>query len=125
MHVMFGVIFMLHGIAHVAGFVVPWRIATFDEMPYKTTILAGAVDLGDVGIRVIGGVWLATAVAFGIAAVGAFVGASWWFPVAFIVTTASFLLTLLGWPDSRIGVAVNGALLVALGTTAYFAWRML
>lgn len=122
MQLAFGVILLVHGLAHLVGFVVTWRVAKLQEMPYKTTILAGAVDVGDVGIRVMGGLWLATAVAFAIVAVGAFVGTSWWFPVALMMTTVSLFVTILGWPDSRIGVGVNVVLLAALGTTAYLSW---
>lgn len=125
MQFVFGVILAVHGLAHLVGFAVAWQIATFEEMPYKTTILAGAVDLGHVGIRFMGALWLAVAVAFVTVAVGAFVGASWWFPSALLVTAFSLLMTILGWPDSRIGVAVNIVLLVALTIIGRFAWRAL
>ncbi|MEM7435057.1 MAG: ABC transporter permease [Myxococcota bacterium] len=123
MHVVFGSILLVHGFAHLAGFVVPWRILRLEEMPYKTTILGGAVDLGDVGIRLMGGLWLATSIAFVVVAIGAFTGAFWWFPIAFIVTTVSLFMTFAGWPDSWIGAVVNVVLLVALGVAAYLGWR--
>src|SRR5947199_17315 len=47
-----------HGIAHVVGFVVPWKILTSKEMPYRTTILASSVDLGETGARLLGRMWL-------------------------------------------------------------------
>ena len=47
-------ILVAHGIAHLVGLVVSWRLAVFAEMPYKTTVLAGRIDAGDMGIRVIG-----------------------------------------------------------------------
>lgn len=40
-----------HGLVHLLGFVVPWQLATLEEMPYKTTLLAGTLDVGAVGIR--------------------------------------------------------------------------
>lgn len=36
----------VHGFAHTVGFVVPWRIAKFDEAPYKTTVLIVFVLVG-------------------------------------------------------------------------------
>lgn len=45
---------LLHGVAHLVGFAVPWRLVRSEEVPYKTTILSGTVDVGDVGIRILG-----------------------------------------------------------------------
>lgn len=42
-----------HGFAHLVGFVVPWRMTTLPQMPYKTTVLADAIDVGNAGIRVV------------------------------------------------------------------------
>src|SRR5688500_16987409 len=54
----FAFFLLIHGIAHLPGFVVPWRLATLTEMPYKTTLFNGAVNAGPVGARVIGLLWL-------------------------------------------------------------------
>ena len=37
----------LHGLIHLIGFVVPWRIATVDGFPYRVTTLGGLADLGE------------------------------------------------------------------------------
>jgi hypothetical protein len=57
-------ILFAHGFAHLVGFVVPWRMATLPQMPYKTTVLANSLDVGKTGIRVVGIVWLLVAVWF-------------------------------------------------------------
>lgn len=54
MRVVFGLILLGHGFAHLVGFVVPWRLKTLPQMPYKTTPLANSINIGDVGIRVVG-----------------------------------------------------------------------
>jgi hypothetical protein len=54
----------VHGLAHLVGFVVPWRLAKMEQVPYKTTALGGSINIGDAGIRVIGILWLAVALAF-------------------------------------------------------------
>ena len=61
---------VIHGIAHVVGFVVPWRIVTSIEQPYRTTVLQGRIDLGDLGIRLYGLGWLTIAVSFAAIAAG-------------------------------------------------------
>jgi hypothetical protein len=55
---------MAHGVAHLVGFVVPWRLVASQEVAYRTTILASAIDVGDAGIRMLGIVWLLAAAAF-------------------------------------------------------------
>ncbi|MEA2722947.1 MAG: hypothetical protein QOH59_718, partial [Gemmatimonadales bacterium] len=53
--------FIVHGIAHLPGFLVPWRLAAPAEIPYTTTVLGGTADLGRVGIRIVSIVWLMAA----------------------------------------------------------------
>jgi hypothetical protein len=111
------VVLGLHGVAHLVGFVSSWRLATLAELPYKTTILGGRVDAGDVGIRVIGVLWLAAAAGFIVAAVAVTTRADWAQLVAGFAIVGSLLLCAAGWPDSRIGLFVNVglALLLVIG----------
>lgn len=101
------VLMVLHGVAHLVGFVGPWRLATTAGVPYTTTVFAGRVDIGDAGARALGVLWLVVAVAFWIAAAGAFVNRSWWMPTAVGAAFVSLALCFLSWPASRIGVPVN------------------
>lgn len=121
MHFVISALFVIHGVAHLVGFVVPWRIATLEETPYKTTILNGKIDVGDTGIRVIGIAWLITALAFMVCAVAVAMQLQWWFWVVMAATLVSFDLTILGWPESRIGVAVN-VLIVVLLIASVLGW---
>jgi hypothetical protein len=106
------ILLVVHAVAHVVGFVVPWRLTSSAELPYKTTLLAGRIDVGDGGIRIVGLLWLAMAIAF-IAASAAFAlqkpGA---FAFMAVVASGSLSLCLVGWPEARIGFFVNVALLV-------------
>ena len=102
---------VLHGIAHLVGFLVSWRLANLEEMPYATKLLAGRWDVGDYGIRVVGVLWLLAALCFvasGIAAGMAYPG---WLPFVMITTVYSLVLCLLGWPEAKIGIYVNLAIL--------------
>jgi hypothetical protein len=101
-----------HGLVHLLGFVVPWQLATLEEMPYKTTLLAGALDVGTTGIRVVGLLWLLAAIGFVVAGVAVFALRSWWGAVTLGVALFSLVLCILGWPDTRFGLLVN---LVILG----------
>jgi hypothetical protein len=114
MHFAIAALFIIHGVAHLVGFVVPWRIATLEETPYRTTILNGKVDVGDAGIRAIGVLWLITAAAFLACGVAVAVQTEWWIWLAMGATLISFDLTILGWPESRIGVVINVLIVLLL-----------
>jgi hypothetical protein len=114
MRFVIAVLFIIHGVAHLVGFVVPWRIATLKDTPYRTTILNGRVNVGDAGIRAIGVLWLLAALAYIVCGVAVIVQLQWWFWFAVVTTFVSFDLTILGWPESKIGVAVNGLIVVVL-----------
>ena len=111
-----------HGLVHLLGFVVPWQLASLEEMPYKTTLLSGALDVGGRGIRVVGLLWLLAAIGFVVAGVAVFTLHPWWGGVTLGVTLFSLVLCILGWPDSQFGLLIN---LVILAILAYlfFGWR--
>jgi hypothetical protein len=103
-----------HGLVHLPGFVVPWRLATLEEMPYKTTLLAGNLDVGATGIRLVGLLWLLAAVGFVVAGGAVFTQHPWWVAVTLGVTLFSLALCILGWPEARFGLLVNLAILAYL-----------
>ena len=111
------IVFLAHGLAHLVGFVGGWRLSA--TVPYKTTVLAGRLDVGNVGSRIMGLLWLFIAIDFGIVAWGAWSGYGWW-PFGGLVTAlGSLLLCLIAWPDAAIGAYVN------LGIVAWLMfWRM-
>ena len=113
MRLMIAALMALHGIAHFVGFAGAWRLAPGD-FPYRTTVLNGRVDLGNVGIRVMGMLWAALAIAFVTVAIGAVGGATWWPLAALGVATASLLLSAVHFPEARLGVVINLLIIAAL-----------
>lgn len=109
-----GIYLVVHGIAHLVGFVVPWKIATLKEEPYRTTLLAGSIDAGDIGIRIVGLLWLLAALGFMAAAAGAFIGHQWWRHLALGLSLFSMILCVLGLPGARIGILANAIILLYL-----------
>lgn len=102
-----------HGIAHLVGFLVPWRLLASEEAPYRTTLFAGSVDVGDAGIRLVGLAWLILAAAFVAGGVAVVTGQAWATRWVLYVSAASLVACLAGWPDARIGVWVNLIILLA------------
>ena len=113
MRIIFALLLIGHGFAHLAGFFLPWRI-TMQDMPYKTTILAKSVDVGDRGIRIVGVLWLIAALTFAISAVSFLIRASWWVALTGSATAFSFLICVMEWPDARIGAFVNAGIAALL-----------
>ena len=112
MRIAVAVLMLAHAVGHLPGFLVSCRLATLAELPYKTTLLAGRLPVGDRGMQIAGVVWLALALGFAASGIGALARLPWWTVVAGVATTVSLALGVLAWPDTRFGVVVN----VALGT---------
>ncbi len=119
---LFAGVLVLHGIAHLVGFVAPWRLLEMTEVPYKTTVLGGTIDLGDAGIRIVGLVWLVSTIGFAAAAMGLLTHEPWWRGLAFACTGLSLVLTLSELPRTKFGVGLNVLILAALLLDARFGW---
>jgi hypothetical protein len=115
MRFIIGLVLIAHGLVHAVGFVTPWRIGPGKRAPYNTTILNGLVDLGDIGIRVMGILWLVAGLAFVTAGIGVMAVSSWGGIVTLDAAMFSLILSIIGWPDSRVGFFINAAILAYLG----------
>lgn len=122
MKIIVAVILFVHGFAHLVGFVVPWQIYKLEEMPYKTTLFGGLIDVGDTGIRLFGIVWLLFTLAF-IAAAGLLLAkVCIWDMYTLIISVLSLLLCITGWPDSKIGILVNVGIIVFIVIVRKTGW---
>ena len=108
----------VHGLIHVIGFVVPWRLAEISGFAYRTTALDGALALGDGGVRAIGLVWLGLALGFGVAALAIWRSRPWVVPLIGGLAAVSTVVCVLGLPDAAAGIAVNLGILAAVGAFA-------
>jgi hypothetical protein len=113
MRIVLALLLVAHGIAHLPGFLVDWQLRSFPELPFRTTIFGGVVDVGTTGIKVVGLSWLMVALTFVAAAVGVVMRAPWWLPVGYASVAGSLLLAAAGWPEARFGLLAN-ALIVAV-----------
>jgi hypothetical protein len=107
MRIAVGVYLLVHGVCHLVGFLVPWRLITSKEEPYKTTLLAGAIEVGPVGIRVVGILWLLAALALMGTGGGALLSSPWWRAALLGLTVFSTVLCVFGLPGAKIGILAN------------------
>jgi hypothetical protein len=101
----------VHGLIHLIGFLVPWRIAHLDGFAYRTTALGGSMDLGTTGAQVVGLAWLVIAVGFVVAAISVWRRAAWALGLTAALAIASLVVCVLGLPETMAGIVVNVAIL--------------
>ncbi len=115
----FAVLVAVHGLIHLIGFVVPWRLAPVDGFPYRTTAFNGSLLLGETGAQVIGVAWLALAVGFVIAGLGIWRSSTWALPLTAALAMASLIVCVLGLPEAAAGIVVNVAILGVVASAAF------
>jgi hypothetical protein len=110
----------LHGAIHLIGFVSPWRIASVEGFAYRTTVLGGAQDVGDAGVRLIGLVWLGLTVGFLTAGYGVWRRKAWAVGLTGVLAVVSLIVCVAGLPETAAGVAID---VVILATVSYVAFH--
>ncbi len=121
MRAILSIVLAVHGFAHLVGFLVPWKLMFPSDQAYTTRVLSGKVDLGPIGIRVWGLIWLGLAVGFGVSALWGWTGNDAWIQLGTFVSTVSLMMCGMSLPSARIGIPVNIFLLIVLGT-AWLGW---
>ncbi|MDX1615782.1 MAG: hypothetical protein R3300_15825 [Candidatus Promineifilaceae bacterium] len=114
----YGLILLLlvHALIHLMGFLTYSQLAEIEGLPYKTTVLAGRVDLGESGTRLFGAAWLAVAVGFLVVAIGLALQGGWWQPALAVMAVVSIAIILLDWQTAYFGALLDVLLLA--GVTA-------
>jgi len=112
MYAAFAAFLLLHGFAHLVGFVGPWRLS--NSVQPESTLLAGRISIEMSGMRALGMFWLGGALAFTVAAVGVLRHAPWWPAFTFGAAIGSLVLCVLSIPQSRIGIPINVAIIVTM-----------
>ncbi|HEY7967024.1 MAG TPA: hypothetical protein VID68_08350 [Solirubrobacteraceae bacterium] len=103
-----------HGMIHILGFVVAWKLATIHTMSYSTSLLGGSVDVGAGGIRATGVVWLLLAVSFVVGAVEIWRRASWAPQLIGVTASVSAVACLLAISTASAGLVIDLGILAWL-----------
>ena len=110
----FAIFLAAHGIVHWIGFAVPWGLLKTESFTAKTTILAGQVDVGDGGTKLIAVLWLPVLAGFVVAAWGVWRATPWSLPLTLAVALASLVLCVLAAPQAILGVVIDVAIVAAI-----------
>ena len=114
---------VLHGAAHMVGFLAPWGVAPRGAdgapPPALDSLFGGRISLSQSAARGIGIVWLVVALLFAIVSIAWWRHAPWSTSALVGVIVLSLLLSIAWWPAARIGAFINIALLVGLAGAGY------
>jgi hypothetical protein len=87
-----------------------WKQANFPDVPYQTSVMAGRIEIGDAGMRIVGALWMFAGLLFMIAAAGVATTMPWAFRLTWICIALSLAMCVTGWPRASIGLWLNLAL---------------
>jgi hypothetical protein len=113
-------LFVAHGLVHLLGFVVPWRLAAVTGFPYRSDVLTG-VDIGATGARVLGVLWLLAGLGFVAGGLALGLGAPWWWAVVLGSGLLSLALAVLWWQQAYAGLVIDIAALIGVAVYALAA----
>ncbi|RLD49074.1 MAG: hypothetical protein DRI88_01425 [Bacteroidetes bacterium] len=122
MNIALAVFLFIHGFAHIVGFLVYWKLMKDKEVTYKTTIYPGNINIGDSGVRLLGIVYLAVALSFGLLGYDLISQPFVLSKYIWAVVVVSLVLCITGWPDTKFGVVANLILIVFLILNTYVHW---
>lgn len=105
---------VLHGLVHLLGVSVYWKLADLSEFPYPDTLLGGRIDAPAALIWVMGAGWVIAAGGFLGCAVGLMTGARWFSEGLAVATLLSLILCVLATPEAIAGVVLNLIIVAAL-----------
>jgi 2-hydroxy-6-oxonona-2,4-dienedioate hydrolase len=126
MRAFFAVVLVMHGLAHLVGFLVPWRLVpgSSTSLPQPMNrLFGGRLVLNDVSARTLGVLWLVAGVTFAVVAIAWWRQQSWSGGALLAMVLASIVLTAVWWPAARIGLAINAGILLALAVSLYQTYR--
>ncbi len=111
--------FLVHGAAHVSGFLASWTVL---EVGFSGSawILSPSVGYRSLIGRGFGLLWLAAAISHLAAGVGLMLGLGWWASAALAGSLVSLLVILPWWntvpPGARLGAAFDLLVILLLAT---------
>ena len=104
----------IHGLIHLMGFVAYWPLAKINELPYKTSLMAGKLELGAAGMRFYSLLWLLATLGFLAAAILLALGKPSWAPLMLAAVLLSMVVCILDWGAAFRGAWIDGFFLLVL-----------
>lgn len=109
----FALLLIAHGVAHLIGFGHAWHLLSPDPLPARTTLF-DQIDIGEMGMRSLGVVWLVIGLAFIVSGGAALLRAVWWMVAAATAATLSIVICTLAQPDANVGLVLDILIVMAV-----------
>jgi hypothetical protein len=122
LRVLTSIFFILHGLVHLLWLGSYWKLMEVDGIPYTTRVLAGRINVGDTGIRIVGILWAIATLAWVIAGLGLVFTASWWQAMTIGAALFSSVMCVLGLPVAKFGLLINIATLTVVFLNGQYNW---
>ncbi len=116
------VFLVLHGLAHLVGFVGAFRLVP--QIVPQSSVFAGHVSIREATAKVFGVLWLLCAVSFAVAAAGAAFRTTWWASLALGIAPVSLVLSVVFWPEARLGVPINLLIITIMLFSGWSGWPL-
>jgi hypothetical protein len=119
MRFVFALPLIIHGLAHISGFIASWTPANvgYADRPW---IFSPDIRVGGAVGKAFGLLWLIAAMGLIGAGMGILFGQEWWTALGMAGTVISMVVIIPWWntvpPGARAGAAFNLIILIALGT---------
>jgi len=114
----FAVFLVLHGLVHVIGFTVPWRLGGLRGSEYSTMIVNRSIEVGDTAVKTLGLFWLAAAVAFVVVGMMVWQARVRARQATLALLLGSLVLCAIDLPTSVMGLAIDVVLLALLAVAS-------
>ena len=105
-----GALLIIHGLIHALGVVWVWDLADVDELGGPTFF--SQLAIGDLGMTVLGVLWLAAMVGFVVGGIGVAAQTQWALPLVGGAAIVSLVPTMVWWGDAWAGALVSAAVVV-------------
>jgi hypothetical protein len=112
----------IHGLIHIIGVLVNFKLVDMKDNPYKTTLLVGRWEIGERGTRIFGVVWLVIMIGYVVGIIGLTLDQSWWYPLTIAITAVSLVICILDVPGTKFGLVINIVLLILLAIGPNVGW---
>lgn len=107
-------IVITHGLVHLMGFVAYWPLAEVAGLPYKTSLLGGRWEIGEISMRYFSALWLAVAAGLLASTIGLALKQEWWLPMMGMAILLSLVICILDWRYAWRGAILSLLILVPL-----------
>ena len=121
--ILFPLVLFFHGVVHIIGTLAYWQIIVpVVDIVYKTIIIFGFIDLGDIEFRFFGMLFFFSIIVYILAIIlFIIVQENYSFLFIIIVTIYSFIITTLGIIVAYAGVLINMIIFALLASQITFS----